>query len=464
VVDRDATKTFTKDLKASDQYFRFGASQLEAAIGKIHEVSGSKLLDEVRQNGGRLTVGDVTFVLAESYGFCWGVERSITMAYEAKNFFPDKTIWVTNEIIHNPQVNGNLTEMGMNIVAAGPDGKKDFSGVKEGDVVVLPAFGASVDEMALFKERGAMIVDTTCPWVSKVWATVEKSKAKGHTSIIHGTYNHEETIATRSFAKKYIVIKDMSQAEYVAEYMLGNGNRDEFMERFGEVSSPGFDPDVDLERVGVSNQTTMLKGETELIGKLFERALIKKYGPQNIDDHFVSFNTICDATQLRQDAMYKMFSAKYEPPTSALYAELEGEQVGVTLQTGGRAVAMSSKKKEDATRGAATASADANEKIDVCLVVGGFNSSNTTHLVEIAEEQGVPGFHIDYPERIEGNSITHKPLSTSPHDAVKGTGLATDAFLPEGPVVIGVTSGASTPDSVVGESLKRILDARGLSA
>eukprot|EP00435_Cladocopium_sp_Y103_P050024 s493_g15.t1 len=336
------TKQFRRELTKSDSYFKFGRTQMNGAMENLKKVSGSELLTKIRQNGFKLTVGDITFVLAESYGFCWGVERAVAMAYEARDFFPDKNIWVTNEIIHNPSVNKQLSDKGMKFVQTTSDGTKDYSGVQEGDVVILPAFGASVDEMALFKEKNVQIVDTTCPWVSKVWTSVEKSKDrkpamdnktghgdrndKGHTAIIHGKYDHEETVATKSFAQKYLVLKNMGEAEYVADYILGNGNKEEFLSKFSKAMSEGFDPDVDLECLGVANQTTMLKGETELIGKLFERTLIKKYGPQNINEHFLSFNTICDATQERQDAMYKMFGAEYEAPKSKLYAELEGEQ------------------------------------------------------------------------------------------------------------------------------------------
>merc|ERR1719277_849429 len=259
----------------------------------------------------------------------------------------------------------------MKFVPPTSDGGKDYSGVTKGDVVILPAFGASIDEMALLKERNAQIVDATCPWVSKVWTAVEKSKEKGHTAIIHGKYDHEETVATKSFAKKYLVIKNMDEAEYVANYILTGENREEFMTKFAKAMPEGFDPDVDLEKVGVANQTTMLKGETELIGKLFERVMIRKYGPQDIDQHFVSFNTICDATQERQDAMYKMFGSEYEAPTSQLYAELEGEQVGVQLKSTKHQERLSSKNKEDETRGEAKAAAGAlPEKVDVCIVVG----------------------------------------------------------------------------------------------
>merc|ERR1719296_626256 len=436
---------------------------MDKAMAQLRDVSGSDLVTRMRTNGHQLTVGDVTFVLAESYGMCWGVERAVAMAYEARNFFPDSTIWITNEIVHNPKVNERLeNDKGMKIIQLGPDGNKDYSLVAKGDVVVLPAFGATVDEMAFLKQREVQIVDTTCPWVSKVWTSVEKSKGKGCTSIIHGKYSHEETIATKSFAKKFIIVKDMAEAEYLANYLLGEGDREELMAKFSNAMSEGFDPDVDLEKVGVANQTTMLKGETELISRLFERVMIKRYGPQHINDHFVSFNTICDATQHRQDAMYKMFDTEYEAPRSQLYAELEGEQVGVQLLSEQDKRKLSSKAKEDELKGGSTASEGPPAKVDMLLVFGGFNSSNTTHLVEIGEEEGVPSYHIDSLWRLGGpageltNRIQHKPLSTSVQHAMNEEGLeVVDDFLPPGPVTIGVTSGASTPDSVVGECLQR---------
>jgi len=471
VVDRATTKQWRRELVQSEQYFKFGRTQMEDAMNQLKKVSGSDILTKIRENGFRLTIGDITFVLAESYGFCWGVERAVAMAYEARNFFPDKNIWVTNEIIHNPSVNDNLDKMGMKFIQARADGSKDYSGVTKGDVVILPAFGASIDEMAFLKERQVQIVDTTCPWVSKVWGSVEKSKDKGHTAIIHGKYDHEETVATKSFAQKYLVVKNMAEAEYVAEYILGKGNKEEFIRKFSKAMHEGFDPDVDLDQVGVANQTTMLKGETELIGKLFERTMIKKYGPQEINNHFMSFNTICDATQERQDAMYKMFDAKYEAPKSVLYAELEGEQVGVSLLSTKQQEKLESRKMEAEMKGSAEMPIAANQKVDMCIVLGGFNSSNTTHLLEIAEEEGVPGYHIDCAERIgipggeATNRIQHKPLSTPPAKAMLDEGLEVkDGFLPDGPITIGITSGASTPDKMVGEALQRILVIRGLKA
>uniref|UniRef100_A0A7S1MH83 4-hydroxy-3-methylbut-2-enyl diphosphate reductase n=1 Tax=Alexandrium catenella TaxID=2925 RepID=A0A7S1MH83_ALECA len=452
----------------SDQYYKFGKTQMDKAMKELMSISGSELVSEMRKNGFRLTIGDVTFVLAQSYGFCWGVERAVAMAYEARNFFPDKSIWVTNEIIHNPLVNENLTQMGFQFVKTLPEGGKDFSGISEGDVVVLPAFGASIDEMAFLKQKKATIVDTTCPWVAKVWTSVEKSKDKGHTSIIHGKYDHEETIATKSFAKKFIVVKNMPEAEYVANYIIGGGDREEFLKKFEKAIPEGFDPDDDLDRVGVANQTTMLKGETELIGKLFERTMIKKFGPQEVNEHFISFNTICDATQERQDAMYQMLGTEYEAPSSKLYADLEGEQVGVELRSTKQQEKLSSKAKENEMRGAASETSEAPKRIDLCLVVGGYNSSNTTHLIEIVEEEGVPGYHIDAALRIGGadgeltNRIQYKPVATPPGQAMLEQGLETkEGFLPDGPIVIGLTSGASTPDNILGECCKRILEIKG---
>jgi 4-hydroxy-3-methylbut-2-enyl diphosphate reductase len=272
-----------------------------------------------------MTFGDVTIVLAKSYGFCWGVERALALAFEARNFFPDQTIWITNEIIHNPSINKRLRDLEIKFIpqSGGTTGPKDFSGVQKGDIVILPAFGASIDEMAIISEIGASIVDTTCPWVSKVWSSVESNKKKNFTSIIHGKWTHEESIGTASFADKYLIILNMKEAEYVAEYMLNGGDKEEFMLKFQNAASDDFDPDFDLQQIGIANQTTMLKGETELIGKLFERVMIRKYGPQSTTEHFMSFNTICDATQERQDAMYEMVGAQYEKPKSELYESLE---------------------------------------------------------------------------------------------------------------------------------------------
>ncbi|MBD2160896.1 4-hydroxy-3-methylbut-2-enyl diphosphate reductase [Limnothrix sp. FACHB-881] len=390
------TKAFRRSLNHSDNYFRRGFGHGEAVAETMATSYQSGLIQELRANGNVLTRGDVTIRLAQAFGFCWGVERAVAMAYEARKQFPTERIWITNEIIHNPSVNDHLRQMGVLFIEVN-HGQKDFSVVERGDVVILPAFGASVQEMQLLNDRGCIIVDTTCPWVAKVWNSVEKHKKSDYTSIVHGKYNHEETIATSSFANKYLVVLNMEQAEYVSNYILHGGDKTEFLAKFAKACSQGFDPDRDLDRVGVANQTTMLKSETEAIGKLFERTMMQRFGPDKLNDHFMSFNTICDATQERQDAMFELVDAP----------------------------------------------------MDLMIVIGGFNSSNTTHLQEIAIERHIPSYHIDSADRIvDERAIEHKPL----HGDIERA----ENWLPAGPITVGITSGASTPDKAVEETIERI--------
>jgi 4-hydroxy-3-methylbut-2-enyl diphosphate reductase len=396
-IEKMDTKAFKRSLQQSENYHRKGFGHETEVMEVLNTEYQSDLIQEIRANHYQLRRGEVTIHLAEAFGFCWGVERAVAMAYETRQHFPTEQIWITNEIIHNPSVNQRLWEMKVGFIEV-VDGQKDFSVVGAGDVVILPAFGASVTEMQLLNDKDCTIVDTTCPWVSKVWNSVEKHKKRNYTSIIHGKYNHEETIATSSFADKYLVILNLDQANYVSDYILKGGNKAEFLQKFEQAHSWGFDPDRDLDCIGIANQTTMLKSETEQIGKLFEGTMLKKYGPTVLDRHFMSFNTICDATQERQDAMFKLV----------------------------------------------------DEELSLMVVIGGFNSSNTTHLQEIAIEEGIPSYHIDSAARIgPGNRVEHKPL---------GQALEwVEDWLPEGPIVVGVTSGASTPDKVVEDVIEKIL-------
>lgn len=398
------TKAFKRSLNSSENYYRKGFGHQAEVAGVLKSEYQSNLIGQIRQNNYTLRRGDVTIRLAEAFGFCWGVERAVAMAYETRQHFPQERIWITNEVIHNPSVNQRLQEMQVEFIPV-LEGEKDFSVVVSDDVVILPAFGASVQEMQLLNEKGCTIVDTTCPWVSKVWNTVEKHKKKAYTSIIHGKYNHEETVATSSFAGKYLVLLNMAEAEYVCNYMLNGGDHDEFVAKFSKAYSAGFDPDTDLERIGVANQTTMLKSETEQIGKLFEHTIMKKYGPDQLSEHFQSFNTICDATQERQDAMFKLVE----------------------------------------------------EKLDLMVVIGGFNSSNTTHLQEISIHWGIPSYHIDSAVRIgPGNRLEHKPLGRDLE--------VTENWLPDSEIVVGITSGASTPDKVVEDAINKIFELKVATA
>jgi 4-hydroxy-3-methylbut-2-en-1-yl diphosphate reductase len=393
------TKAFKRSLHNSSQYHRKGFGHDAEVTEMLRFEYQSGLIQEIRNNGYRLQRGEVTIRLAESFGFCWGVERAIALAYETRQQFPQERIWITNEIIHNPSVNQNLRDMQVEFIPVDPQGQKDFSVVAGDDVVILPAFGASVQEMEMLNQKGCKIMDTTCPWVSKVWNSVEKHKKGSYTSIIHGKYKHEETIATSSYADKYLIVLDLKEAEYVCNYILNGGDRTEFLDKFRNAYSVNFDPDLDLKQLGVANQTTMLKGETEQIGKLFEHTLIRKYGPGVINQHFLSFNTICDATQERQDAMFQLVE----------------------------------------------------EPLDLMVVIGGFNSSNTTHLQEISIDRSIPSYHIDSSDRIgPGNRVEHKPL----HRDLE----VEQNWLPDGPLVVGVTSGASTPDKVVADILEKIFE------
>lgn len=384
----------------ADTFNRMGFRETRDAVERdMSKQFTSGLIHELLDSANTLVRDNVTFHLAKAYGFCWGVERAVAMAYETRARFPDRRLWITNEIIHNPIVNQRLRDMDIFFVPQ--DGlAKDLTGIAGDDVVILPAFGATLEEMTYLDSIGAQIVDTTCPWVSKVWNVLEMHRKSKCTSIIHGKWKHEETVATASFADKYLVVLNMDEAQYVSNYILNGGDREHFLQKFTNAMSAGFDPDVDLEAVGVANQTTMLKSETTAIGKLFESTMMQKFGSAQLNEHFVAFDTICDATQERQDAMFELLGS--------------------------------------------------DKKLDMMLVVGGYNSSNTSHLQEIAEHANVPSFWIERPETIEAtNTIRYRTSDGADH--VK------ENWLPSGPVSIGVTSGASTPDKVVEDALERVM-------
>ena len=385
-------------------YHRKGFGLKDQVDEDLKRAYESDLIAELKSGGNVLERNGVTVKLATAFGFCWGVDRAVSMAYETRQHFPDRKIWITNEIIHNPVVNRDLKEMGIDFLPLRDDGSKDLERVGDGDVVILPAFGASEEEMRFLMSRECEVVDTTCPWVSRVWNRVMKYAQGDYTAIIHGKYNHEETIATSSRAETYLIVQNLAEARWVCDYILGkHGSRDEFLRKFDKAYSRGFDPDLHLSRLGITNQTTMLKGETEQIGKLFERTLLSKYGPQKLDEHFLSpGDTICDATQERQDAMLELVE----------------------------------------------------DKLDVMLILGGFNSSNTGHLHDIALEKGLAAYHIDSADCIlSADSLKHKPSGSSDLETK-------DGWLPASPLTVGISVGASTPNQVVAEVIEKLFALR----
>ncbi len=363
----------------------------------------SDLVDRIKAQDYALEVGRLTFRLAEEFGFCYGVDFALNLAYETRRKFPDKRIFLTNEIIHNPNVNTRLQQMGIEFIDCSPGIPDRFSQVTPDDVVMIPAFGAPVGEYDDLKQKGCLVVDTTCGSVVAVWKRVERYAREGFTAIIHGKHAHEETRATSSQATKYeggkfLIVLDKQEARYVCDYIVEGGDRREFLEKFREACSLDFDPDTDLRRVGLANQTTMLSSESLEIAEMFREAIARRHGQEAIEEQFRHFDTICTATQDRQDAVNKLV----------------------------------------------------REDIDLMIVVGGYNSSNTGHLCEISS-QYQPTYHISHAGCIlSGDRILHKALGGSEE-------VVSERWLPEGKVKIGITAGASTPDRLVGEVIDRIV-------
>jgi 4-hydroxy-3-methylbut-2-enyl diphosphate reductase len=377
--------------------------------GELETDYRSHLIDFLQENDYRLTTPQVEVLLAREFGFCYGVDRAVDYAYETRKKFPDRRLFLTTEIIHNPRVNRRLIEMGIGFLSGQYASGMTIDALQPGDVVLLPAFGVSRSDLEVLQKTGCVLVDTTCGSVANVWRRVERYAREGYTSVIHGKYNHEETIATCSRAEsgaggKYLVVKDHEQADTVCDYIRGHGDRQEFLATFAKASSSGFDPDIHLQKVGVANQTTMLSSESLAIAEKIRNTFAEIYGDEAAKERFLSFDTICSATQERQDAVIELSSG-----------------------------------------------------LDLMVVVGGFNSSNTGHLCEIGSEH-CPTYHIDEVSRIESASrITHKkPFS----DEI----LVTENWLPSGFCRIGFTAGASTPNQVVGEVIAAVLRLKGVDA
>jgi 4-hydroxy-3-methylbut-2-en-1-yl diphosphate reductase len=369
----------------------------------------SSIVEKLRDHGGKISVGNTTVLLAEQFGFCYGVERAIDLAYASRRVFPENRIFLIGEIIHNPDVNRHLREMGI-VSLPWVDLDASYDDLTEDDVVIVPAFGAPTPFMNKVEERGCYVVDTTCGDVMKVWRRVRGYAKDGITSIIHGKSNHEETRATASRALgeagdgNFLIVLTLGDVDCVCDYIIHGGDKAAFLERFKGEFSSNFDPEIPLRKIGIANQTTMLKSETEEIQKRLRKAIIQRDGGE---DSFQMFDTICGATQERQDALFEML----------------------------------------------------RKPMDLLLVIGGYNSSNTAHLVEIAEPE-LPTFFIRGASCIQSlEEIVHYDL----HHKEEKTSDYSRLFAEDRPVTVGITAGASCPNNLIEETLVKIFELRGIS-
>ncbi len=385
---------------------------MEAVQALVVQHYRSELVDFIRANGGVIDVpGKLTIKLAKEFGFCYGVERAIDLAYAARKRFPAPTrIFLLGEIIHNPEVNDQIRDMGIVSLSPKPsDAELAQLHLTPDDVVLIPAFGTEVATKQKLEASGCCLVDTTCGDVMSVWKRVRQYSKEAVTSIIHGKAWHEETKATSSQARAYgsghyLVVFTLAETDSVCDYILHGGDKAEFLQKFKGAYSDGFDPDVHLEAIGVANQTTMLRGETEEVQHRLRTAMIQKYGEAALDHHFRFFDTICGATQDRQDALEKLL----------------------------------------------------REPLDLLIVIGGYNSSNTSHLAEMGESK-LPTYFIKNAAKMESEkNIRH-------YDLHRLEEVETQDWLPRGRAIVGITAGASCPNNLIEDVIRRLFELRGIS-
>ena len=394
-------------MEQKETIIRRGFGLKQEILPLLEESYHSSLIDRIKTSNYELEAGDLVICLAQEFGFCYGVDRAVDLAYETRKRFPDKKIYLTSEIIHNPRVNAKLRELGIKFLASSvpgtAEGSHSLDNITKEDVVLIPAFGTPAPELELLKSKGAILVDTTCGSVVAVWRRVEKYAQDGFTAIIHGKFEHEETQATSSRATQYpagkfLVVRDKKQAVKLCDFIFEKADARAFSEEFRKTASPGFNPERDLVRVGCANQTTMLSSESLEIAEMIQSAMKERYGAGAIAEHFRHFDTICSATQDRQDAILKL----------------------------------------------------ARSGVDMMIVVGGYNSSNTGHLCEISSAF-CPAFHVrDADEIVSKEEIRHKPAN---HSEI----VVSRNWLPARKIRIGVTAGASTPNRVIEEVILKII-------
>ena len=396
-------------------YFRKGFGLKQEIKGTLEAEYHSHLVEAVKANGYALTVDGLTFRLAQEFGFCYGVDRAVEYAYETRRKFPGRPIHLVGEIIHNPHVNRKMEEMGIGFLHRANEGEFNFSALTSEDVVILPAFGVTKQDFDRLGQVGCVMVDTTCGSVLNVWKRVERYAKDGFTAIIHGKHYHEETKATASQVSKYpggryLVVLDMDETRMVCDFIVaggegrGEGDPPPLVSHFSKAVSAGFEFTRDLVKVGLANQTTMLSGESLAIADEIKRSMIRRYGEAHLEEHFRTFDTICSATQERQDAMLGLLE----------------------------------------------------EPVDRMIVVGGFNSSNTCHLAALAARKGIPTFHIEDASCVDvaTGRIRHQVVDTK--ELVEEENWVGDAR------AIGITAGASTPNNKIGETITRICAVAGV--
>jgi 4-hydroxy-3-methylbut-2-enyl diphosphate reductase len=381
---------------------------MEAVQAQVLSHYRSELVERIRANGHVLSADGLTVKLAREFGFCYGVERAIDLAYAARRAYPDRRIFLLGEIIHNPEVNDQIRRLGI-VTIAGKPKDEEINQLKPEDIVIIPAFGTEVATRKKLEEKGCLFVDTTCGDVMSVWKRVRQYSKDTVTSIIHGKAWHEETKATSSQARAhgnghYLVVFTLAETDYVCNYIINGGNKAEFLDKFKEASSEGFDPDIHLQAIGVANQTTMLRGETEEVQRRLKNAMSQKYGADQIEKHFRFFDTICGATQDRQDALEKLL----------------------------------------------------REPLALLLVIGGYNSSNTSHLAEMGEAK-LPTYFIKNAAKMASDRLIQH------YDQHKGSEVETRDWLPAGTITVGITAGASCPNNLIEETIRRLFELRGIS-
>lgn len=375
----------------------------------ITEIKNSRRNEDPRKKDFSPTVldfGPVKFYLARHFGFCFGVENAIEIAYKTIEENPGKRIFLLSEMIHNPAVNNDLISMGVRFIMD-TDGTQlvAWEEITPKDIVIIPAFGTTLEIEKKLNKLGIdpYKYDTTCPFVEKVWNRSAELGGKGYTVIIHGKHYHEETRATFSHSVKNspsLIVRDISEAKFLADYILEEKTTGEFNQFFKGKFSEGFDAENDLLKLGVVNQTTMLAAETQEIADLFKEAIIKKYGVDNLKDHFADTrDTLCYATNDNQDATYGLLDVA----------------------------------------------------ADFAIVIGGYNSSNTGHIAKLCEQEIRTYFISSHKKIVSDNEIVHFDLKSKSEKITTG-------FLPNKyPVEILITSGASCPDAVVEAVIHRVI-------